>query len=118
MTLNFDLTTPGGSGDLLTISGGLILAPHTAITFGALPATVGDYRLIDGSFGTPDLSYFDLPTAPLGRAYALSTAADPGYIDLVVMVPEPSTFVLLGVGVLGLLVFAWRRRRRGSTRTS
>ena len=39
LTLNFDLTTPGGSGDLLTITDGLTLAPHTAITFGADPTT-------------------------------------------------------------------------------
>ena len=58
LTLNFDLTTPGGSGDLLTITGGLILAPHTAITFGTPPTTVGNYRLIGGNFGTPALERF------------------------------------------------------------
>jgi probable HAF family extracellular repeat protein len=30
----------------------------------------------------------------------------------VASVPEPSTFVLLGMGAVGLLGFAWRRRRR------
>jgi hypothetical protein len=29
-------------------------------------------------------------------------------------VPEPSTFVLLGIGVVGLLTYAWRRRKRTS----
>lgn len=29
-----------------------------------------------------------------------------------VVVPEPSTLVLLGVGVISLLAYAWRRRRR------
>ena len=99
-TLNFDLTTPTGSGDLLTITNGLTLAQHTAITFGANPTTNGDYPLIGGNFGTPTLSYFDLPTAPTGKTYSLIVSQ--GYIDLMV-VPEPSSFVLLGVGVLGLL---------------
>ncbi len=123
-TLNFDLTTPGGSGDLLTIANGLTLAPGTAITFGVDPTSDGDYRLIGGSFGSPTLSYFDLPTAPPGLTYSLSTTADSGHIDLVVSgvlsgadvpaapgVPEPSTVALLGVAAIGLFGYAWRRRQ-------
>ena len=75
-TLNFDLTTPGSSGNLLTILGGLTLAPDTAITFGADPTAIGDYRLIGGSFGAPTLSDFNLPAAPGGETYSLSTSVN------------------------------------------
>ncbi len=110
LTLNFDLTTPGGNGDLLTITNGLTVGQGTPITFGTNPPTApGDYPLIGGNFGTPNLSYFDLPAAPAGETYSLTTVG--GYIDLVV-VPEPSTSVLLGAAAIGLLGYARRRRRR------
>ena len=99
-TLDFDLTTPGGSGNLLVVANGLTLAPDTAITFDTDPTTPGDYRLIGYGSLTGSLSDFDLPTAPPGLTYSLSTTVDPGYIDLVVAVPEPSTLVLLGVAPL------------------
>jgi hypothetical protein len=102
------LTTPGGSGDLLLITNGLTLAPHTAITFGTNPTILGNYRLIGYGSLTGDLSDFDLPTAPPGERYWLSTTVDPGYIDLVV--PEPSTLVLLGIAAVGLLAYVSRRR--------
>jgi len=37
-----------------------------------------------------------------------------GYIDNVVLssVPEPSTLILLGIGAISLLSYAWRRRKR------
>jgi len=34
--------------------------------------------------------------------------------DSTVIVPEPSTFILLTMGVVGLLAYGWRRRRAGS----
>ena len=124
--LNFDLTTPSGSNDLLTITGKLTLAANTAITFGVDPTTDGDYKLIGyGSLsgGTIDL---ELPAAPSGLTYLLSTTVNTGYIDLVVSgvaapgdtlpagsdpaAPEPSSFALLGVAAVGLFGYAWRRR--------
>jgi hypothetical protein len=105
-TLEFDLTTPGGSGDLLWISNSLILTPHTAIAFGTSPTAPGDYCLIRYGSLTGSLGDFELPSGP----YSLSTTVAPGYIDLVV-VPEPSTFALLGVAAIGLLGYGRRRKR-------
>jgi autotransporter-associated beta strand protein len=112
-TLNFDLTTPGGNGDLLMVTGNLTLAPNTAITLGSDPTAYGDYRLIGYGSLTGSLGDFELPPAPPNTAYTLSTTVDPGYIDLVVAVPEPSTLVLLGIAAAGLLACAWRRKRSG-----
>ena len=95
------------------VTNGLTLAPNTAITFGTDPTTYGDYRLIGYGSLTGSLSDFDLPGAPPNTMYTLSTTVDPGYIDLVVAVPEPSTLVLLGVAAVGLMGWAWRRKRSG-----
>ena len=76
LTLDFDLTTPGGSGDLLTITNGLTVGPDTPITFDTDPTAFGDYPLIAilGSFDTSTLGNFDLPPAPNGA----SVLADDG----------------------------------------
>jgi len=49
-------------------------------------------------------------------SYIAPTLDDPNglYLDAlasVVGVPEPSAFVLLATGLLGLLAYAWRKRR-------
>ena len=45
----------------------------------------------------------------LGGSINPSSDADDAII--IAFVPEPSTFVLLGMGAIGLLTFAWRRRK-------
>ena len=107
--LNF--ATPGV--DLLTIgASGLSVNPGTTITFGTDPTAFGDYELIAGDIGTPDLGNFILPTAPVGERYSLAVVS--GNIDLVVAaVPEPGTLALLGAGLMSLLTLAWRRRKAG-----
>ena len=66
-TLNFDLTTPGGSGDLLTSRNGLTLAQHTAITFGTSPMAPGEYPLIGGNFGHAHAQLFRSSHRPVGQ---------------------------------------------------
>ena len=88
-TLNFDLGSPvnGGvyGGDLLMIgSSGLTLSGTAQIVFGGLPNVAGNYRLLGGALGSPNLTQLVLPSAPGGCGYALSTTADAGYLDLVV----------------------------------
>ena len=59
--------------------------------------------LANGDFGTGDLSFWD-SDASIGGAVGVAVAPPP--------IPEPSTFVLLSIGTLSVLTFAWRRGRR------
>ncbi len=104
-TLDFNLGSPvsGGAyiGDLITIgSGGLSVGASTTISFGTNPSSIGDYRLIGGNIGSPPLANFLLPVAPAHDFYSLSTAVDPGYLDLVVSPTFSSTSFSLSASLI------------------
>ena len=112
--LNFDLTAPAARPRLRSARA-TSPNPNTTISFGTDPTTPGDYPLIGGTIGAPLLSDFVLPATPAGEQYSLVLVA--GNIKLVVAaIPEPSTFVLLAAGAVGLLGCDWRRKRATQTR--
>ncbi len=104
-TLNFDLGTGSSvvtNGDLLTLGSGTVsIASGTALTFGGSPAAGKDYRLIGGTLTGITLGNFALPAAPGGLAYSLSTAVDPGFIDLVVVTSGPASLTWDDAGGTG-----------------
>ena len=113
------------SGGLITVgAGGLTVNPGTVLNYtfsdfsgnGLTALPRGPYELMydstGGDFAGVNLANFNLsglPALPAGEFYTLTTAVNPGYIDLDV-VPEPGTLALLAAGFLGLLGYAWRRR--------
>ncbi len=56
-----------------------------------------------------DPTYGDVVGSQLKATDVGQTAGSTHYIDAVV--PEPSTLVLLGCGLIGLLAYAWRKRK-------
>jgi fibronectin-binding autotransporter adhesin len=73
-----DLVNLGGA--TLTVNGGDNQGGQ--ITFAVNPTQSGDYQLFHDAGGSPNLSGFNLPSQS-GWAYVLSSAVEPGYIDLI-----------------------------------
>jgi autotransporter-associated beta strand protein len=79
-TYNGDLINLGGPG--LSVSSGT--GGMASISFVTNPTAAGDYRLFGGTLGSPILTNFSLPAAPVGETYSLTTTADTGFIDVAV----------------------------------
>jgi autotransporter-associated beta strand protein len=80
-------STPAGSGGLLVITGPVTYTGTANITLSSSPTTLGDYKLIDDTYGSPNVADFTLQSAaPSGKKYTLSTSTSDGssYLDLVV----------------------------------
>jgi autotransporter-associated beta strand protein len=111
--MDYELETPSTSDEILMPSGNLILSGQQFADFNFTPLAgfgPGTYPLIDagsisGTLGATTLGTID--------GYPATLAISGNDLVVKVVVPEPSTFVLLGVGVLGLIGWAgWQRSRK------
>jgi autotransporter-associated beta strand protein len=110
--LDFDFGTTSGSCDLLAMTG----TSRTLVLNGTLNITNsggvarGDYTIISGfSNYSGSLSFGSLPA---GHNWSMAITDVGSYHNLVITAaPEPGTIVLLATGLLGLLAYAWRKRR-------
>jgi autotransporter-associated beta strand protein len=110
--LDFDLTnTTAGNYDVLALSGtsrNLTLDGTINIT-SSTGVTAGNYPIITGITGTFVDNILNFGTVPSGHS-SWSYYKD-GTTLYVHAAPEPGTVVLLATGLLGLLAYAWRKRR-------
>jgi fibronectin-binding autotransporter adhesin len=110
-----DKTVGGGVNDLiqsvtdLTLDGTLNVTETVANSF--LSANVGDkWTLITygGALSDSGLSLGAMPALSGTRYFAVEAGG--GQVNLVV-VPEPGTLALLASSLLGLIAYAWRKRK-------
>jgi len=74
---------------------------------GFAPSEGEDFELFSGNL-TGNFTQINLPSLANGLSWDTSNLYTSGEISVV---PEPSTFSLLAAAALGLLAYAWRRRR-------
>ncbi|MBN2580351.1 MAG: PEP-CTERM sorting domain-containing protein [Pirellulales bacterium] len=117
--------TPGADYDILEVSGNVTLGGGSILTldFSAVPDPLsGDpfwssphtWKVVDAgtNTGSTNFAVLDCGSVPSGWSFntSVGTGDDEGDIFLNYVVPEPSTFVLLGLAGLFLAAFARRRR--------
>ncbi len=108
-------TTPGSGYDQLDISGQATLNGALDIDFldGFMPSAGQSFDIFSGKT-TGTFSQISLPALANGLQWNTSNLYATGTISVV---PEPSALGLLGAGGIGLLGWAWRRRRRLAAQT-
>lgn len=111
-----NIAVGGGINDLFTGARGLTLDGTLNVSALASFATanVGDtWRLINytGTLTDNGLLLGTMPTLGTGKSFAIDNSIA-GQVNLMITaVPEPSVFILLASGLLGLLAYAWRRQK-------
>lgn len=109
LIMELDGTTPGTGYDQLDISGMATLngALDVELLNGFSLSDGESFELFNGTT-TGSFEQITLPALSSGLSWDTSNLYTDGTISVV---PEPSTLALLGVGVIGLVGLAWRRRK-------
>jgi hypothetical protein len=101
-TISFDPGIP------VTLGGNLVLS--TPRNFETTNLSGNSFQLFDWAGVSPSGQFASITSdLPSGYSWDTSQLYTTGDITLV---PEPSTFALFSVGVLGLAAYAWRRRKQ------
>ncbi|MBI1927093.1 PEP-CTERM sorting domain-containing protein [Candidatus Poribacteria bacterium] len=90
-------------------AGNLSVTFTDSVDFDVVTFSAGDFTLAFAFNAGPDLaySYSLLTDLPVG-SFLLYDDVETG------MTPEPSTLILFGVGIIGMLTYGWRRRKQAS----
>ncbi len=122
-TYGFALTLDNnGSVSTIDVEGNHTVSAPVILNNDAIISGTGTLDLSGGITGSHDLEvdinltvksiYVDNFTIGNGAKLTIQAISGGYHGNTIVPIPEPSTFVLLGIGAISLLTFAWRRRKR------
>jgi hypothetical protein len=115
-TLAFDILDTGVPGlattyDHVTVGGAATLDGTVAVSLlsGYTPTAGDSFDLLDWGTTLSGTPTWSLPTLGDGLSWDTSAFATSGMISIM-QVPEPGSLSLLALGLVGLAVYAWRKR--------